>query len=453
MLTAVRAAARGAEDPWWQRGDFAPLRTETTAERLPVEGSLPKSLSGLYVRNGSNSRNAHWFIGDGMVHGVHLEDGEARSFRSRFVETKLHATGASLGDAGPPQLDDGYANVSVFHHANRLLASGEVGLPWELSPDDLSTRGLYDFGGRLTTSMTAHPKIDPATGQLHFFGYGFLGADALTYHVADADGALVSSQAVAVGQTTMIHDFAITDRDVIFWELPVTFDLEALPTGIPFRWHPEYGARIGIMPLGGPTTAIQWVEIEPCYVFHGVNAYRTGDDVVIDVCRHEKMFDPGVTDSGELSLRRWRVATGGASLRFSEEIVAEADQRGDPGELPTRDPRLVGRDYRYGYLLRSRTRRDGGLVFGGVVKHDFRRGTRETWDPGPGRQANEFLFVPEGRGEDEGHLLSYVYDADRKRSDLVVLDATDVGAGPVATVELPTRVPYGFHGTWVPEGG
>jgi carotenoid cleavage dioxygenase-like enzyme len=444
---SVPAAVGGDDRPWWQTGDFAPVTTEITAERLPVRGSLPRSLSGLYVRNGSNSRTSHWFIGDGMVHGVHLEDGEARWYRSRFVQTKLHTTGATdLGQNGPPRLDEGFANVSVVHHAKRLLASGEVGLPWELSPDDLSTVGVYDFGGRLTTSMTAHPKIDPATGEMHFFGYGFTPGSYLTYHVANASGVLVSSQPVEVAQPTMIHDFAITDRDVVFWELPVVFDLGALATGIPFRWHPEYGARIGIMPLGGPATAIRWVEIEPCYVFHGVNAFRDGDDVVVDVCRHQKMFAPGVTDSGKLTLRRWRVATTGTSLRFSEDIV-ETD---DPGELPTRDPRLVGRAHRYGYLLQSRNRRDRGLVFKGVVKQDFERGTRERWDPGPGRQANEFLFVPSGPGEDEGHLLSYVFDANRERSDLVVLDATDVRAGPVATVELPARVPYGFHATWVP---
>ena len=156
MLPNVAGAATRRDDrPWWQTGDFAPLKTETFEERLTVEGSLPKALDGLYVRNGSNSRTSHWFIGDGMVHGVRLEGGDARWFRSRFVETKLHATGTSLGESGPPQLDDGYANVSVFHHANRLLASGEVGLPWELSPDDLSTRGIFSFDGRLTTSMTA----------------------------------------------------------------------------------------------------------------------------------------------------------------------------------------------------------------------------------------------------------------------------------------------------------
>jgi carotenoid cleavage dioxygenase-like enzyme len=250
---------------------------------------------------------------------------------------------------------------------------------------------------------------------------------------------------VAVAKPSMIHDFAITDREVVFWELPVLFDLSLLSTGIPYGWKPSYGARLGVMPLGGPTSAIQWVEIEPCYVFHGVNAFHDDGIVVIDVCRHSKMFDPDIT-GGELDLRRWKIDTRGPSLAFTEEIIGERQRT----ELPTRDPRVVGREHRYGYLLS--THDDGEKpVFEGVVKQDFRSGTRERWIPGAGRQPNEFLFVPTGRSEDDGYLLSYVYDPVRDKSDLVILDARDVGAGPVATIRLPARVPYGFHGTWVPD--
>jgi len=435
--------------PWWSTANFAPVATETTEQRLRVIGRLPRHLDGLYVRNGTNAHpgtdSPHWFIGDGMLHGVRLADGEARWYRNRWVRTQaLTREGGLTGGGGPPSLTDGYANVSVIHHAGRLLASGEVGLPWELAPRDLSTIGVYDFAGRLTTSMTAHPKIDPETGQLHFFGYWFT-PPYLTYHVADAQGALVHSEPVDVPGPTMIHDFAITDRDVIFWDLPVVFDLGRLDTGIPFSWDPSYGARVGVMPLGGPASAIRWVDIEPCYVFHGVNAFRDGDDVVVDVCHHERMFDPGLTDSGSLTLRRWRIATGGASLRFSDEVVEDRDA----GELPTRDPRRVGRAHRFGYLLQSRGREEN-LAFEGVAKQDFRRGTREVWRSGRHRHAGEFLFVPDGPAEDDGHLLSYVHDDRRDAAALVVLDARDVAAGPVATVELPTRVPYGFHAAWVP---
>ena len=439
----------GLADAWWNRGDFAPVAIERTETRLEVTGELPRHLNGLYVRNGTNAHRGtespHWFIGDGMVHGVRLEDGAARWYRNRFIQTKALTRDISLtSSGGPPRLDDGYANVSVFGHAGKILASGEVGLPWELSPEDLSTVGVYDFGGRLRTSMTAHPKIDPATRELHFFGYWFT-PPYLTYHVADPQGALVSSQPVDIPGSTMIHDFAITDRDVVFWDLPVVFDLDRLDTGIPFSWDASHGARIGVMPLGGPATEIRWVDTDPCYVFHGVNAYRDGNAVVVDVCRHDRMFDPGVTDSGSLTLRRWRIGTGGASLHFSEDVVRDHDA----GELPTRDPRRVGRPHRYGYLLQSHRRGDG-LVFGGVAKQDFRTGTRQVWDSGPRRHGGEFLFVPDGEAEDDGILISYVHDDHRDAADLVVLDARDVAAGPIATVHLPVRVPYGFHAAWVP---
>jgi carotenoid cleavage dioxygenase-like enzyme len=442
------ASTAPAEIPWWDRGNFRPVAHELSTRRLHVEGTIPRSLNGLYVRNGSNTRAgvpAHWFVGDGMVHGLWLGDGDARAYRNRWVRTETLA-GVTPAAGGPPSLSSGLANVSVIAHAGRLLASGEIGLPWELDARDLSTRGLYDFGGRLTTSMTAHPKIDPVTGELHFFGYWF-SPPFLTYHVADATGALVHSEPVDIPRSTMMHNFAITDRDVVFMDFPVTFDATALSTGIPYRWHPEAGARLGVMPLGGPASAIRWVDIEPGYVFHLVNAYRAGNDVVLDVCHHTKMFDPGVTDSGSPSLRRWRIATGGTALQFSEDIVAERDS----GELPTSDPRLVGRPHRYGYLLSSRDEGVGREPhFAGVIKQDFHTGAAVRWHAPANLHGGEFLFVPTGRGEDHGYLLSYVFDSARHAGSVVILDARDVAAGPVATVALPARVPYGFHAAWVP---
>jgi carotenoid cleavage dioxygenase len=449
---AARADTIAGTVPWWDAGNFRPVARETSSTALRVEGQVPRVLEGLYARNGSNTRAgapAHWFAGDGMVHGVWLGDGQARQYRSRWVRTETlagAAGGASASTGGPPSLTSGYANVSVIAHAGRLLASGEIGLPWELDAADLSTRGVYDFAGRLTTSMTAHPKLDPVTGNLHFFGYWFA-PPYLTYHVADANGVLVHSEPVDIPRSTMMHNFAITERDVVFMDFPVVFDAAALDTGIPYRWHPEAGARLGVMPLGGPAAAIRWVDVEPGYVFHLVNAHRDGDDVVLDVCHHTKMFDPGVTDSGVASLRRWRIATGGPSLRLSEDVVADEDS----GELPTSDPRRVGRDYRYGYLLSSR---DDGVDrrphFGGVIKQDFRTGEAERWRPEPPVHAGEFLFVPTGEDEDDGYLLTYTYDHARRASDLVILDARDVAHGPVARVHLPSRVPYGFHAAWVP---
>jgi carotenoid cleavage dioxygenase len=183
-------------------------------------------------------------------------------------------------------------------------------------------------------------------------------------------------------------------------------------------------------------------------VFHGVNAFRTGDDVVIDVCRLSSMFDTSATAAlgGELSLRRWTVRPG-APVR--DEILVPPDD--DPGELPSRDPRLVGRAHRHGYLVQSRDA-EGTVDLGGVIKHDFATGRRAVWDPGPARHSGEWLFAPstDGRADDEGWLLAFVHDESTAKSELTVLDASDVAAGPIARIPTPQRVPYGFHATWLP---
>lgn len=436
--------------PYWMQGNFAPVDDEIESFTLEIEGSLPTELDGLYVRNGSNpagGSSAHWFLGDGMVHGIRLHNGRAEWYRNRWVRTPLLGQGDILGGGGggAPGGANNSSNTSAFHHGGRLLSLQEVGFPYQLSPADLSTTGAWDMGGELTTAMTAHPKIDPATGLLHFFGYGFV-PPYLTYHVAAADGTLLSSQTVDVAGPTMIHDFAITDRDVVFWELPVVFSLDlALDGEMPFVWDPGYGARIGTFPLGGPATDARWVEIEPCYVFHGTNAWRDGDDVVIDVSRMPTMFAPG-GDAGPNALHRWRVSTGGEALTFADEVVADRSL-----DLPTIDPRFLGRRHRHAWYATTRDQL-GGFDFGGIVHWDAVTGRVDEWDPGDSESAGEALFVPAGdsAGEGEGWVLTFGYDAARHGSDLLVFDATDCAGGPVARVRLPRRVPYGFHACWVP---
>jgi carotenoid cleavage dioxygenase len=445
--------------PWWLQGGFAPVADEVEATDLAVVGALPPELTGHYVRNGSNPRTGsslHWFFGDGMVHGVRLEGGRAIAYRNRYVRTPLYEASLGFGQ-GVPGGTNTQSNVSAIRVGSRLLTSGEVGLPYELDPQDLSTIGPFDFDGRLATSMTAHPKLDPATGDLHFFGYGFV-PPYLTYHVAPADGSPLRSTEIPVPAPTMIHDFAITDRDAVFWDLPVVFDLDAAiafvddPTSgaFPFRWRPANGARVGVLPLGGDGSEVRWSTLEePCYVFHGVNAFRRDGDVVVDVCRLSSMFDSAGEGAlgGELSLRRWTVPAAGGTVG-DEVLVGPGD---DPGELPTRDPRRVGREHRFGYLVQNRPA-EGTVDLGGVIKHDFATGRRDVWDPGPTRHGGEWLFVPgdQGTADDEGWLLGYVHDEATATTDLVVLDATAVAAGPVASVRLPQRVPYGFHAAWLP---
>ena len=183
--------------PFHLRGNYAPVTAEVTAFDLPVEGQLPVELSGRYLRNGptpKSGRSPHWFAGDGMIHGIELRDGKAQWYRNRWVQTRaLSEPGARrIGDDGSVDRTIGVNNTHVIGHAGKILALVESSFPYELTPE-LETVGVYDYDGRLDSAMTAHPKLCPVTGELHFFGYGFF-EPYLTYHRVSAAGELVQSK-------------------------------------------------------------------------------------------------------------------------------------------------------------------------------------------------------------------------------------------------------------------
>jgi carotenoid cleavage oxygenase len=441
-------------------GNFAPVRDEVTAHDLPVTGTIPPALRGRYLRNGPDPiidpdpANYHWFTGDGMLHGVELADGKAVSYRNRWVRTD--GATAALGEApiaGRP--DDVFpagssaANTHVVSHAGRVFALYEVALPTEVRPD-LSTAGRYDFDGRLRSSMTAHPKIDPVTGEMLFFGYDVLGPPWLRFHTVDRDGTLVRSEDIDIRGPAMVHDFAVTERHVVFFDLPVVFDLDLVgKQPFPFAWRPDYGARVGVMPRDGGNADVRWLDVDLCYVYHPLNAYDDGDGVVVDVVRHRTMFADDRYGPGDAppTLDRWTIDLSGDKV-----VESRLDDRAQ--ELPRVDERVLGRRHRYGYAPTFPTV-DHAVQFGGLLKHDLVAGTTVERDFGAGQSAGEAVFVPESpdAGEDEGWLLSLVYDAGRDRSDLVILDAADFGGPEVARVQLPQRVPYGFHGWWMADDG
>ena len=431
--------------PWFLAGNYAPVQNELTEFDLQVTGSIPSSLSGRYLRNGSNPQSGtagHWFFGDGMVHGLRLEGGKAAWYRNRFVQTTKFTSGLDATD--PETMMDptaSAANTHVLAHAGRIWALEEGHLPYELSPE-LETMGADNFGGKLTTAFTAHPKLCPETGELHFFGYSPV-APFLTYHMLDASGALVHSAEIKVPAGTMMHDFMITRDHAIFMDLPVVFDLSNMEA--PLKWDENYGARIGIVPRMGTNDDIRWFEVDPCYVFHPLNAYVEGDQVVCDVGRHASMWRTSMDDGEPSYMHRW-------TFDLASGAVSEQQLDGDSHAFPRVDDRVVGLKHRYGWGVAARGGGDGVIVDPGiVVKWDFQTGTQQTYDFGPQSYPGEFVFVQDddAAGEDEGWAIGLVYDAAEDSSDLVILDATAPGTDPVARVHLPQRVPFGFHGSWV----
>ncbi|MFG1609811.1 carotenoid oxygenase family protein [Actinoplanes sp. NPDC049265] len=423
-------------------GPFAPVHDELTAYDLPVTGALPPELTGWYLRNGPNPRSdsKHWFFGDGMVHGVRLEHGRAAWYRNRWVHTDSFDQPNSpiYNPDGTRNLRNGSANTHIINHAGRTLALVESSLPYELT-NDLDTIGAYDFDGELADSMTAHPKICPTTGELHFFGYGSLTAPHVSYYRADAAGKLVVKQPIDVPGLTMMHDFALTASHAVFYDLPVVFDPATVGNGMPYHWDESYGARLGVLRRNDPTAGVRWIEINPCYAFHTLNAHDTADGrIAVHVIRHDYMWRNG-SDRAPGQLWRWTLdpATG----TVTEECL---DDR--PADFPRIDDRLTGTDVRFGHVTHLVV--DGGPSV--LRRHDLHTGASAEHRFTPAQIPGEAVFVPAQDGG--GWLLTYVYDRTTDRSDLVVFDAANVAAAPVATVHLPQRVPIGFHGNWLPEG-
>jgi carotenoid cleavage dioxygenase-like enzyme len=439
------ASAAPAELPFHLRGNYAPVAEEITAFDLPVEGALPPELRGLYVRNGPNPRSGtspHWFTGDGMVHGVRLEGGRASWYRNRYVRTRVYEEGLSfVGEDGSVDRSVGVSNTNVVGHAGKLFALVESSFPMCLGPE-LQTLGVWDFDGRLATAMTAHPKLCPRTGEMHFFGYAFA-PPFLVYHRVDAGGCLVQSEEIAVPGPTMIHDFAITEGHVVFMDLPVVFTPELAMQGrFPYQWSDGYGARLGVMPRGGHGADVRWLEIEPCYVFHPFNAFEEGSRIVLDVARYPELWRRGSEGFDPAYLHRFVLDA--AAGKVSEQRL---DDRAI--EFPRVDDRRNGLPTRFGYAAANRL--GAGSSPERLVKYELATGACRELELGPGVAPSEFVFVPAGprAGEDEGWLLGYAYDRARNASDLLVLDAARFSGPPVARVRLPVRVPFGFHGNWI----
>lgn len=437
-------------------GNFAPVTEERTVEQpLPMTGAVPSGLEGMLLRNGPNPAvvddpaTYHWFSGDGMIHAVELRDGMAVSYRNRWVRTRRFATETGgRPPRGPAEPINGPANTHVVFHAGRVLALVESGLPHRLSTT-LVTERVEDFDGMLGSPMTAHPHVDPETGAMAFFGYDCFGPPFLRYHELDAGGAMVHSTEIEIPRATMQHDFGVTATRVVFLDLPVVFDIDQAMAGVtlPFRWDPGAGARVGVLDRGAAGAATRWIAIDPCYVFHVVNAFDDGPAVVLDVCRYERTFDTGpgeVIGSTQPHLQRWRIDAAAGRVEMTD-----LDDR--TVEFPRVDDALVGRPYRFGYCVET-GRRQGADEFTGLVRYDLAKDEAVHRDFGPGRSPGEAVFVraDDGHADDEGWLLTVVYDAARDASDLVILDASSLAAKPEAVIHLPARVPFGFHGSWVP---
>ncbi|MEP1230536.1 MAG: carotenoid oxygenase family protein [Litorimonas sp.] len=431
------------QQPFWMQGNFGPVVEEVTSNSLKVTGEIPKELNGRYFRNGANPRvstSSDWFLGEGMIHGVEIQNGKANWYRNRYIQTPLLKEDVMTREAMRIP-GNSLANTHVVGHAGKVLALQEMHAPYELT-NDLETIGSYDFGGKLKRNMTAHPKICPKTGEMLFFGYGVM-PPYLTYHRVSVSGELVQSEEIDVKAATMVHDFAITENYAIFLDLPMLWDMKKfLEPGIPVSYDESYGARIGVMPRQGSSDDVRWFEISPCYIYHTMNAYEFGEEIVFTAPKLVGYTSVGMDNPPIPKLNQWII-----NLKTGKVKEIQVDDLGvDFPEVP---PSHVGQPFRFGYAMEFETT---GMPWGlGYHKYDLVSGDRTSYRFKNGRTGGEACFIAaeNAKSEDDGYLMTYIHDPEDNKSELVIFSAKQLEDGPLCRIHLPVRVPAGFHGSWI----
>ncbi len=447
--------------------NFAPISMECVAPHLPVLGELPSGLNGTLYRNGPNPQfppgtpgQSHWFSGDGMIHGFTLQNGRA-SYRNRWVRTGKWQAEAAAGHelvsgyfVTPSHqadfADEGVANTNVVWHAGRLLALEEGHLPIELDPSTLATRGVQDFGGALHGTFTAHPKVDPATGELIFFGYA---ANDLTPEIScgtiGPDGKVIRIERFDAPYCSMVHDFAVTERHVLIPILPLSGSRARAQAGqSPYAWEPELGGYIGVIVRDQGVSSLRWFRAPSCYVFHVLNAWEANGRLMADVMQYDEppLFPRAdgrsVTGSARAHLVRWTL-----DPTAPTDMILRTQLDDIGGEFPRIDDRTAGQRNRFGMFAGHSTPAAGT---DSIVWLDLTTGKRVLYTLPAGDGVSEPIFVPRHAAAEEGDgwLLAVAWRGEERRSDLLVFDTGGIDRGPVATVQLSHRVPFGFHGNW-----
>jgi carotenoid cleavage dioxygenase-like enzyme len=449
-------------------GNYRPVDSEGVDESLTVIGELPRELSGIFVRNGSNPRFAppgryHWFDGDGMLHAVHFEDGRA-SYKNRYVRTKAFELESEAGRClwrgleEPPDFTNPHgpfkdtSNTDVVYHGGQLLSTWWLGgAAYRVHLPDLETRGVERFGGKLP-SISAHPKLDMQTGELCVFDYKPF-PPYLTCAVIAPTGEVTSHTTVELPGPRLQHDLAITEHYTLVFDMSLMIDPKELARGrMKTGFFRDKPTRIGVLPRHGQGSEVRWFEAEACFMYHTVNAWEESDGqrIVLIGCRIADPLargdEPSVPRIGHLRLEprlhRWTLdlRTGGVKEEQLDDVLAE---------FPRMDNRRLGRRTRHAY--HQRFARSSTLLFDAVVKYDTDEGTSEVHEWPAGWFGGETVFAPRASdgAEDDGWLLTFVVDEASGESELHVLDARHVSEAPVARVKIPRRVPTGYHTWWV----
>ena len=452
---------------------FVPEERAYTLSR--IEGEIPSFVRGSYYLNGPArflrglQRYRHWLDGDGMVCALHFEEGKV-SIAHRFVRSTKHkdedAAGRffyrTFGTRFPgDRLLRGVAlaspvNVSVYPFAGTLLAFGEQGIPWELDPVTLETRGEYTFGGKLNAlaPFSAHPKIDPATGEMINFGVSFAAAQPVLnlFRIA-ASGDLLSRRRLALDRPCSLHDFALSRRYAVFYLAPYLLDMSRFANDgatlmESLSWQPELGSKLLVVSRE-TGEEVATIPVGSKYCLHTINAFDEGSSLTVDVVE----LDRPVYDQYEelpdlfLDVPHGRPARLTVNLERRELAGCEEIPYTTAPDFPSIDLRLSENPYRDLWLLGiSATGRPGRKFFDQLVHCDWQtRSVAGLWQAPPGSYLGGepvFIHDPTSTG---GAVICQLFDTTKKASSFLLFAAHDIAAGPRAVLHLDTPIHLGFH--------
>ncbi len=471
----VKVSLKPSNHPYLS-GPWTPVHEEVDVDELEmIEGEIPTDIDGIYLRNTENPVHQplgrhHPFDGDAMIHQVSISGGKA-SYRNRFVRTHCFAQEQIAGEALWGGLMDpagtskrpGYGahgglkdtgSTDIIVHAGIAYATlYQCGEAWMIDPVTLENLGKAPWAP--LDGVSAHPKVDEATGELMFFNYS-KHAPYMHYGVVDRAGSLVHCVPIPLSGPRLPHDMAITQNWSILNDMPLFWDARLLERGIhAARIHDGVPTRFALIPRRGQPEDIRWFEASPTYVLHWTNAYEQGDEVVLEGYYQDKPMPDPIGEAGEYShmmayvdehsfqsrFHRWRfnLATGETrEERLSDRIV----------EFGMINPDYLMQPNRYTW---STTTRPGWFLFNGYVRHDSATGEEQVYRLPEGVYASESPVVPRKGATDEAdaYLVTFLIDENTGTSELAILDAGDIAKGPIARARLPHKISSGVHSAWV----
>jgi len=442
-------------------GNMEPVQEETFGPLVPLRGALPGDLDGRFVRNGPNPAlepfgrpGYHEFSGDAMLHAVDLKGGVG-SYLNRWVQTKKKQAEAEKGQVlqraelmGADGSFLGAANTNLVLHAKQLMALYEADRPYVLSVPALETMGQATYGGQLAHNMTAHPKVCPVTGELIFFGYDLM-APMVHYSVADREGKLLRTLDIPTrgGKPVMMHDMAITQNYSILLEFPLYFELKSAMKGdkMPYVHDTSSPSHFAVLPRHASSVEeVRWFQGTSAMAFHIANAWEEGEAIKVVGCPTDR-FSFSYAESSPSVLREW-------TFDLSSGRTEERQLDGTRVEFPVIHPQKTGAQNRYVWAAVFAGPGAPFHSISGCLKHDLSTGRTVRHDFVGNRWGGESVFAPRvgASAEDDGYLLTYTYNSEDGSTELYVVDARAMGPEPVAILRTPQRVPFGFHGIWLP---